>query len=88
MAIEEHGNERLKYLFELLDEMEYYPAGLQKAFLNYNVNYDDEQEMFSREVIQMYRSGATDPRLMLSKLAKQAEEKEAVSYTHLRAHET
>ena len=61
-------------LFELLDEIETYPSGLQKQLLNYKKNYDDEQEMFSREIIHMYRTGATDPRALLAMLMKEAYE--------------
>ena len=71
MAIEEYIGDERKRLFELLDEVETYPAGLQKQLLNYKKNYDDEQEMFSREIIHMYKTGMTDPRSMLNSLMKQ-----------------
>ena len=74
MAIEEYMGDQRKHIFELLDEIETYPAGLQKTLFNYKKNYDDEQEMFSREIIHMYRTGETDPDLMLAQLMKRAYE--------------
>ena len=70
MSIEQYIAEQQKHMFELLDEIETYPAGLQKQLFNYKFNYDDEQEMLSREVIHMYKTGATDPRLLLNQLMK------------------
>lgn len=61
MAIEEYLSDHNKHVFELLDEIEQYPAGLQKTLFNYKYNYDEEQEMFSREIIHMYKTGETDP---------------------------
>ena len=74
IAIEGYLDEQRKHIFELLDEIETYPAGLQKQLFNYKFNYDDEQEMFSREIIHMYRTGETDPRFLLNKLMKEAYE--------------
>ena len=68
MAIEEYLGDQRKQVFELLDEIEGYPAGLQKTLFNYKYNYDEEQEMFSREIIHMYKTGATDPRKLLKML--------------------
>ena len=65
MAIEDYLGDRRKYIFRLLDEIERYPAIIHKCLLNYNLNYDDEQEMFSRDIIHMYRTGATDPNVLL-----------------------
>ena len=42
MAVEEYLDTQRKRIFELLDEIETYPAGLQKQLLNYKHNYDDE----------------------------------------------
>ena len=75
MAVEEYLADQRKNLFGLLDEIEAYPAGLQKQLLNYKINYEDEQEMLSREVVNMYRTGETDPIFMLAKLMKEACEK-------------
>mmetsp|Transcript_14130 Transcript_14130/g.19237 ORF Transcript_14130/g.19237 Transcript_14130/m.19237 type:complete len:108 (+) Transcript_14130:1556-1879(+) len=74
ISIEDYLSERRKYFFELLDEIQTYPAALQKTILNYKINYDDEQEMASREIIQLYKTGATDPRFLLAKLMKEAQE--------------
>ena len=74
ISTEDYLSERRNYFFELLDEIHTYPPQLQKTILNYKINYDDEQEMFSREIIQLYKTGATDPRFMLSKLMKEAVE--------------
>ena len=74
ISTEDYLSERRNYFFELLDEIHTYPPELQKTILNYKINYDDEQEMFSREIIQLYKTGATDPRFMLSKLMKEAVE--------------
>lgn len=71
MAIEEYLGDQRKHVFELLDEIESYPAGLQKTLFNYKFNYDEEQEMFSREIIHMYKTGATDPRKLLKMLMQQ-----------------
>ena len=43
-------------------------------WINYKINYDDEQEFFSREIIHMYKTGATDPRNMLAKLMDEEEQ--------------
>ena len=64
MSIEQHIDDRRKQILDLLDEIEFYPAGLQKSIFNYKYNYDDEQEMFSREIIHNYREGDTDPNLL------------------------
>ena len=74
MAIEEYMGDQRKHIFELLDEIETYPAGLQKTLFNYKKNYDDEQEMLSREIIHMYKTGETDPDQMLAQLMKRAYE--------------
>ena len=74
MAIEDYMGDQRKHIFNLLDEIETYPAGLQKTLFNYKKNYDDEQEMFSREIVHMYRTGETDPDLMLAQLMKRAYE--------------
>ena len=74
LAIEDYMGDQRKQIFELLDEIETYPAGLQKTLFNYKKNYDDEQEMFSREIIHMYKTGETDPDQMLAELMKRAYE--------------
>ena len=71
MAIEDYLGDRRKYIFRLLDEIERYPAIIHKCLLNYNLNYDDEQEMFSRDIIHMYRTGATDPNVLLHGMMKE-----------------
>ena len=72
MAIEEYLSEQRQHVYELLDEIEMYPAGLQKTLFNYKLNYDEEQEMFSREIIHMYRTGATDPQNLLATMMREA----------------
>ena len=72
MAVEEHLADQRKSLFGLLEEIEMYPAKLQKSILNYKINYDDEQEMLSREIVNMYKAGETDPIIMLAKLMREA----------------
>ena len=42
IAIEDYLTDRRKYVFKILDEIETYPAGLQKTLFNYKLNYDDE----------------------------------------------
>ena len=42
LAVEEYLHTQRKRIFELLDEIETYPAGLQKQLFNYKYNYDDE----------------------------------------------
>ena len=71
MAIEDYLGDQRKHIFELLEETEIYPAGLQKTLFNYKLNYDDEQELFSREIIHMYKTGATDPRKVLNQLMQE-----------------
>jgi len=51
MGIEDYLSDRRAYLFDILDDLQTYPPSLQKTILNYKLNYDDEQEMFSREII-------------------------------------
>ena len=83
MSIEEYLGDQRKHVFELLDEIETYPASLQKILFNYKFNYDEEQEMFSREIIHMYKTGATDPIKLLHILMKEVyETKELASNRH------
>ena len=72
LAIENYQSDQRKHIFELLDEIVAYPAGLQKTIFNYKKNYDDEQEMFSREIIHMYKTGETDPLNLLARLMQKA----------------
>ena len=52
----------------MLDEVGQYPTAEVKSILNYKLNYDDETEMFSREIFHLYKSGATDPNFLLANL--------------------
>lgn len=69
-SIEDYLSDQQKYFFKLLDEIEIYPPSLQKQLLNYKWDYNDEQEMQSREIIHMYRTGETDPTYLLSNLMR------------------
>lgn len=77
MSMEDYLADRRNYLFDIFDEIQTYPPSLQKQILNYKINYDDEQEMFSREIIQLYKTGATDPRFLLLQLMKNDAEVES-----------
>ena len=41
-CVEDYLSERRKYFFQLLDEIQTYPAPMLKTVLNYKINYDDE----------------------------------------------
>ena len=67
-CIEDYLSDRQNYFYEHLDEINQYPAALLKKIVNYKLNYDDELAVAQREIIQLYKSGATDPLQMLTNL--------------------
>ena len=75
-CIEDYLSDRQNYFYEHLDEINQYPAALLKKIVNYKLNYDDELAVAQREIIQLYKSGATDPLQMLTNLRNNKDREE------------